>query len=70
MSYSFGQLMLDPDGVLNYNGVDTTDFDIKLNAFLFTLIFPVIGFIFVIIPKRLINKLLLLQARMNPFSSR
>jgi len=65
MSYSFGQLMLDPNGVLNYNGVDTTDFDIKLNTFLFTLVFPVIGFIFVITPRRLINKLLLLQARKN-----
>lgn len=68
MSVSFGQLMLDPEGVLNYNGVDTTDFDIKLNSFLFTLIFPIIGLILIIIPKRRINKLLVLQARMNPFS--
>ena len=62
--------MLDPEGVLNYNGVDTTDFDIKLNSFLFTLIFPIIGLILIIIPKRRINKLLVLQARMNPFSSK
>jgi len=70
MSVIFGQLMLDPEGVINYNGIDTTDFDIKLNSFLFTLIFPVIGFVFIIIPKQRINKLLVLQARVNPFSSK
>jgi hypothetical protein len=70
ISVSFGQLLLDPEGVLNYNGVDTTDFDIKLNSFLFTLVFPVIGLVLILIPKRRINKLLVLQARMNPFSSK
>lgn len=70
MSYMFGELMLDPDGVINFNGVDTTDFDVKLNAFLFTMIFPIIGLVFVSLPKRMVNKLLVLQVRMNPMSSK
>ena len=62
--------MLDPEGVINYNGVDSSDFDIKLNSFFFTLIFPVIGLVLVIISKHRINKLLALQARMKPFSTK
>lgn len=62
--------MFDPEGVTNDSGVDSSDFDITLNSFLITLIFPVVGLALVIIPKCRINKLLALQARMKPFLSK
>jgi hypothetical protein len=68
MSIIFGNLMLDPEGVITYNGVETTSFEVKRNAFLFTTIFPIIGVGFVLIPKRKLNKLLFWQTRVNPFS--
>lgn len=69
MCFAFGQLMLDPDGVITYNGVDTTSFTVKRNAFLFTLIFPIIGAFFAFVPRRMLNKILVWQARSNPFKT-
>jgi hypothetical protein len=69
MCLIFGNLMLAPEGVINYNGEDTTSFEVKQNAFLFTVIFPVIGAILALFPKRRLTKLLIWQARVNPFSS-
>jgi hypothetical protein len=69
MCLTFGNLMLDPEGVINYNGANTTSFEVKQNAFLFTVIFPVIGAILAFCPKRRLTKLLIWQARVNPFSS-
>ena len=66
MCIMFAKLMLDPDGVITYNGVKTTSFEIKRNAFLFTTTFPIIGAIFAFIPKRYLTKLLIWQARTNP----
>jgi len=68
LAYSFGKLMLDPEGVLNYNGVDTTSFEIKRNAFLFTAVFPILGAVIAILPKRMLTKYIVWQARINPFS--
>ena len=64
---TFAKVMLDPEGVITYNGVKTTSFEIKRNAFLFTAIFPVIGGVCAFIPKRYLTKLLIWQARTNPF---
>ena len=69
MCFTFGNLVLDPEGIINYNGVDTTSFEVKQNAFLFTVIFPVIGAIWAFFSKRKLTKLLIWQARVNPFSS-
>ena len=70
MSIIFANLMLDPDGVITYNGVKTTAFDVKRNAFLFVSIFPIVGLAVILISKRRLNKLLIWQARINPFSQR
>lgn len=67
LCFTFGNLMLDPEGVINYNGVDTTSYEIKRNAFLFTAMFPIIGAIVAFFPKRRLTKLLIWQARVNPF---
>jgi hypothetical protein len=67
LCFTFGKLMLDPEGVINYNGVDTTSYEVKLNAFLFTTVFPVIGAVFALFPKRRLTKLIIWQARVNPF---
>ena len=64
---TFAKVMLDPDGVITYNGVETTSFEIKRNAFLFAITFPVIGAVCAFIPKRYLTKLLVWQARTNPF---
>lgn len=68
LCFTFGNLTLDPEGVLNYNGIDTTSYELKRNGFLFTVISPVIGAIFGFFPKRRLTKLLTGQARVNPFS--
>ena len=67
MSIFFAKLMLDPDGVITYNGVETTSFTIKRNAFLFTLVFPTVGAICAFVPRRYLTKLLIWQARTNQF---
>ena len=67
MCFTFGNVMLDPDGVITYNGVDTTSFEVKQNAFFFTLIFPVIGAVLALLPRKLLTKILIWQARSNPF---
>jgi len=64
---TFTKVMLDPDGVITYNGVKTTSFEIKRNALIFISAFPIIGSLFAFIPKRYLTKLLVWQARTNPF---
>ena len=67
MCLTVGNLMLDPDGVINYNGVDTTSLEVKQKAFFFTQIFPIIGAILALLPSKILTKLLIWQARLNPF---
>ena len=63
----FYYLYQDPEGVINFNGTPTSDPDIKLGAFLFTLIFPAIGALGMFLPKATIRKMMYFQLRGLPF---
>jgi uncharacterized membrane protein len=65
--YSSVSLLLDPESEILLNGVPTKSMEVKRNAVLFTIIFPIIGGLLAFIPKRRLNKLLIWQARINPF---
>jgi len=67
MSISLAQVMLDPNGVVTYDGVETTSFTIKRNTFLFTVISPAIGLFFALVSKRNLTRLLIWQARIYKF---
>lgn len=62
------RLFLDPEGAITYNGVPTTDPELKRNIVLFVLVFPAVGVILALLPKHLYRKLLCWQLKMNPFS--
>jgi hypothetical protein len=62
------RLYMDPNGEITYNGVATTSPDLKLNAVLFTSMFPIIGAVLAFLPKRLFRKLFCWQLKLNPFS--
>ncbi len=70
MSISFAQVMLDPNGVITYDGVETTSFAIKRNAFLYTAASPVIGLYFAFVSRRTLTRLLIWQARAYRFCFR
>ena len=59
-------LYLDPIGEITYNGVVTTDPELKRNAVLLVSIFPIVGAVLAFLPKRLFRKLFRLQLRSFP----
>ena len=60
------RLYLDPNGEIIYNGVVTTDPEIKRNIVLFVSIFPVVGAVLAFLPKRHFRKLFRWQLRSFP----
>ena len=61
------RLYLDPNGEITYNGVVTTDPELKHNTVLFVSIFPIVGAVLAFLPKRQFRKLFRWQLRSFPF---
>ena len=61
------RLYLDPNGEITYNGVVTTDPELKRNVVLFVSIFPIVGAVLAFLPKRQFRKLFRSQLRLLPF---
>ncbi|NQZ11300.1 MAG: hypothetical protein HRT35_29465 [Algicola sp.] len=55
--YSMLTTLLDPEGVIIYNGVPTTDYSVKLGATLFAGIFVVVGLFLSFSTQKMLNKL-------------
>ena len=61
------RLYMDPAGEITYNGVATTSPELKLNAVLFTAIFPIVGAVLAFLPNRAFRRLFRFQLRSFPF---
>ena len=61
------RLYLDPNGEITYNGVVTTDPELKRNTVLFVSVFPIVGAVLAFLPKRQFRKLFRWQLRSFPF---
>ena len=61
------RIYLDPEGVITYNGVPTSDPDLKRNTLLFVSIAPITGAVLAFLPRRHFRKLFRWQLRSLPF---
>ena len=61
------RLYLDPAGEITYNGVATTSPELKLKAVMFAALFPSVGAVFALLPKRAYRLLFRFQLRSCPF---
>ena len=61
------RLYMDPNGEITYNGVVTTDPELKRNVVLFSSIPLIVGAVLALLPKRYFRKLFRSQLRSFPF---
>ncbi|WP_289032184.1 hypothetical protein [uncultured Paraglaciecola sp.] len=61
MLFQVTSVLLDPEGVITYNGVPTNDFSVKLNSTLFVGLFVLIGIFAAFLPAKILNKLFVLK---------
>lgn len=54
----FVKRLLDPDASISVNGVPTKQWEVKLAATAFVSVFPVMGFVFVVVPKANMERLI------------
>jgi len=55
--FSFVQAALDPNALIEVNGVPTNDKSTKISAVLFACLFPIIGLFLAFAPNKLMDKL-------------
>ncbi|WP_062569317.1 hypothetical protein [Pseudoalteromonas arabiensis] len=55
--FFFVQAVLDPNAVIEVNGISTNDKSMKILAVLFTCLFPIIGLFLAFAPSKLMEKL-------------